>query len=95
VWASYLPQQFHPSSTVTAANYLRPHAAGRMEHKEVAMTRRVRRWVAAAVAVAATGLMVGRTIAATTGVNQCWSRGFSRPVRTFEVSGLDSARVTS
>jgi class 3 adenylate cyclase len=22
-------------------------------------------------------------------------RGFSRPIRTFEVSGLDSARVTS
>ena len=42
------------------------------------MTRRVRRWVAAAVAVA-TGLMAG--LAATTGVNQCWSRGFEISLR--------------
>ena len=66
-----------------------------MEHEEVAMTRRVRRWVAAAVAVAATGLMVGFAIAATTGVNQRWSRGFSKPIRTLDVSGDDSVRVTS
>jgi hypothetical protein len=57
------------------------------------MTRCVRRWVAAAVAVAATGLMVG--LAATTGVNQCWSRGFSKPIRTLDVSGPGSVRVTS
>ncbi len=56
------------------------------------MTRRVRRWVAAAVAVA-TGLMAG--LAATTGVNQCWSRGFSKPIRTLDVSGPGSVRVTS
>jgi hypothetical protein len=66
-----------------------------MERKKVAMIRRVRRWVAAAVAVAATGLMVGLAIAATTGVNQCWSRGFSKPIRTLDVSGPGSVRVTS
>ncbi len=59
------------------------------------MTRRVRRWVAAAVAVAATGLMLGLAIAALTGVNQCWSRGFSTPIRTLDVSGPGSVRVTS
>ena len=59
------------------------------------MTRRVRRWVAAAVAVAATGLMVGLAIAATTGVNQSSSRGFSDPIRTLDFSGPDSVRVTS
>ena len=57
------------------------------------MTRCVRRWVAAAVAVAATGLMVG--LAATTDVNQCWSRGFSKPIRTPDVSRPGSVRVTS
>jgi len=59
------------------------------------MTRRARRWVAAAVAVAATGLMVGLAIAAAAGVSQCWSRGFSKPIRTLEVSGPGSVRVTS
>jgi hypothetical protein len=59
------------------------------------MTRRVRRWIAAAVAVAATGLMVGLAIVATTGVNQSWSRGFSDPIRTLDVSGPGSVRVTS
>jgi hypothetical protein len=66
-----------------------------MEHKEVAMTRRVPRWIAAAVAVAVTGLMVGLAIAAMTGVNQSWSRGFSDPIRTLDVSGPGSVRVTS
>jgi hypothetical protein len=59
------------------------------------MTRRVRRWVAAAVTVAATGRMVGLAVAATTGVNQSWPRGFSKPSRTLDVSGPDSMRVTS
>jgi hypothetical protein len=59
------------------------------------MTRRVRRWAAAAVAVAATGLMVGLAIAATTGVNQSWSRGFPAPIHTLDVSGPGSVRVTS
>ena len=57
------------------------------------MTRRVCRWAAAAVAVAATGLMAG--LAATTGVNQSWSRGFSKRIRTLDVSGPESARITS
>jgi hypothetical protein len=47
------------------------------------------------VAVAATGLVVGLAVAATTGVNQCWSRGFSKPIRTPDVSGPGSVRVTS
>ena len=59
------------------------------------MTPRVRRWVAAAVAVAATGLMVGLAIAATSGVNQSWSRDFSDPIRTLDVSGPGSVRVPS
>jgi hypothetical protein len=113
------------------------------------MTWLVRQWIAATVAIAATGLMVGLAIAAMTGVDQghtrmsaadskggiayqhniaardrivwsaresrgspctlhgsCipvrqawpwlgWSRGSSKPIRTFEISGSDSARVTS
>jgi hypothetical protein len=66
-----------------------------MEHEEVAMTRRVRRWAAAVAAIAATGLMVGLTIVAATSVNQSWSRGFSDPIRTLDVSGPGSVRVTS
>ena len=59
------------------------------------MTQRVRRWVAAAVAVAATGLMVGLAIAATTSLNRSWSRSFSDPIRTLDVSGPGSVRVTA
>jgi hypothetical protein len=113
------------------------------------MTRRVRKWITATVAIAATGLMVGLAITATPGVNEShtrmsaadskgdiayqhniatrdrivwsaresggspctlhdsyipvrqtwpwlnWSRGCSKPIRTFEISGPDSARVTS
>jgi hypothetical protein len=39
--------------------------------------------------------MVGLAIAATTGVNQSWSRGFSDPIRTLDVSGPGSVRVPS
>jgi len=37
--------------------------------REVAMIRRRHPWIAAAVAIAATGLMIGLAITATTGVN--------------------------
>ena len=59
------------------------------------MTWPVRQWIAATAAIAATGLMVGLAIAATTGVNQSWSRGFSDPIRTLDVSGPGSVRVPS
>ena len=46
-----------------------PRTGGRNEHKEVAMIRRRPPWIAVAVAIAATGLMAGLAITATTGVN--------------------------
>jgi hypothetical protein len=48
-----------------------PHPASRnlIEQREVAMTRRVRLWVAAVLIAAASGLMAAVAITATAGVN--------------------------
>jgi hypothetical protein len=41
---------------------------GRLEQKEIAMTRRIRLWITAVLTVAATAVMVGLTITAQAGV---------------------------
>jgi len=50
------------------------------------MTRRLRLWIAAVVAVAATGLMVGLAITATTGVHQAHP---NMPLAGLSFNGLD------
>jgi len=45
-----------------------PQTAGRIEQKEIVMTRRIRLWITAVLTVAATALMVGLAITAQAGV---------------------------
>src|SRR5262249_32964786 len=76
----------YPSDPPAASNHRRSQITGRIEIKEVTMTRRIRLWITAVLGIAGTGLMVGLTVAAQAGVSHAHAHP---PLAGVTFNGID------